>query len=134
MPRYSCITDGDEFFHSGSKRFRNFAKKPVDLPHKGLRWVPVTTDKPDYDPKTQVRSGPEYTIGRDAVTESWSVRDKTSEELEQGIDERVASLSLDDLVKVLTAIVNAERENRSTPANPITEQQFRTFAKNIIRG
>lgn len=65
-----------------------------------------------------------------------TVRAKTAQELsddqESAKQQRVNSLSSDDLLTVLTAIVNEERTNRTTPAAPITKAQFVTFCRNRL--
>lgn len=62
-----------------------------------------------------------------------SVRAKTAQELadeaEAGKVGRVQNLRTDDLVTVLLAIVNEERQNRTNPAAPITRAQFVAYCR-----
>jgi hypothetical protein len=53
-----------------------------DAPHKGIRWLPAPLPEPPaFNPATQELSGPTITIGETEVTTSYSVRDKTAQEL-----------------------------------------------------
>lgn len=54
-----------------------------DAPHKGIEWLPAPkADVPAYDPATQVLEAPTVEIGKDVVTETYTVRDKTPAEIE----------------------------------------------------
>lgn len=71
--------------------FREFDTRPEDLPHKNTRWLPAArVPAPEFNPATEVREGPFYTIEADAVIESWSVRAKTAGELADDIDAKIA--------------------------------------------
>jgi hypothetical protein len=60
---------------------------PPDAPHKGIAWLPAPEVAPPvYDDATQVLTGPTVTIGADQVTTSYSVRDKTAQELSTEAD------------------------------------------------
>jgi hypothetical protein len=60
---------------------------PPDLPAKGLEWVPAPeVTAPSFNSATQVLTGPTVTIGADEVTTSYSVRDKTAQELAADAD------------------------------------------------
>lgn len=49
---------------------------------EGYQWLPAPEAiKPAYDSATQVLSGPTITVGKDAVTTEYTVRDKTAQEL-----------------------------------------------------
>jgi hypothetical protein len=60
---------------------------PPDAPHKGIAWLPAPeVAPPAYDEATQVLTGPTVTIGETEVTTSYSVRDKTAQELADEAD------------------------------------------------
>jgi hypothetical protein len=42
---------------------------------------PIQVIKPDFDPKTEVREGPAIEITDSLVTETWTVRKKTDDEI-----------------------------------------------------
>lgn len=62
---------------------------PVDAPHKNIDWRPAPKAvTPAYDAATQILIGPTVTVEPTQVTESYTVRDKTAQELAQETDER----------------------------------------------
>lgn len=112
----------------------------------GLAWV----DRIE-GPKLQARRG--ETVVRKRIAEplpyqegvtkffdGWKVtgtyQPPTQEELDAGQaakdDARANSLSNDDLITVLLAIVNEERTNRTPPADSITREQFIQYCKNQL--
>ena len=81
------------------------------------RFLPAPkADRPEYDPATQVREGPVATIGDDAVTESWTVRDKTPDELAAETADRVQSIN-SVVFRVLCRHEN-EIRSRAVPPQP----------------
>jgi hypothetical protein len=68
---------------------------PPDLPAKDWRWLsaPIATP-PSYDANTQVLEGPTRTVEASAVTESYTVRSKTAEELNADKESRLNSLAV----------------------------------------
>jgi hypothetical protein len=66
---------------------------PPDIAHKGVTWLPAPeASAPDYDDATQVLEGPTTTIGKDQVTTSYTVRDKTAAELDAAKEDRLNSV------------------------------------------
>lgn len=64
---------------------------PPDLPAKSWRWLPAPiADAPDYDPATEIVEGPVYVVTEKGVVESYTVRDKTAQEIS---DEKDAVLN-----------------------------------------
>ena len=60
---------------------------PDPLGKPGITFLPSPKVAiPSYNNETQVIEGPSYTVGRDEVTESWSVRNKTAEEIDTSKD------------------------------------------------
>jgi len=122
----------EDFFRPpGRRRFFTRADDwvPPDILHKNLRVVPVVeVGKSDPVGADEVKEGPVDTIDEDQCTRTWTVRAKTRQELKNRID----GVAVGNLVTVLTAIVNEERRNRSTPVNPITEAQFRRFVRGLL--
>jgi hypothetical protein len=63
---------------------------PPSIEGKGVKWLPAPqAEKPSYDADTQVLEGPTVTVGKDSVTESYTVRDKTADELDGEKDARL---------------------------------------------
>lgn len=104
--------------------------------------VPIVDERATFNTATQVATDTEVAepFPFDPAQTKWklkrTVRAKTAQELsddqESAKQQRVNSLSSDDLLTVLTAIVNEERTNRTTPAAPITKAQFVTFCRNRL--
>lgn len=152
MPRFACIDASNAFFHP--EKFRFFDVKPPDLPHKGLRWLPANpVAAPSFDAKLEVLEGPTHTIGATSVTESWSVRAKTAQEIDADKDAAVNGLNNSHYQALLKIILELENDNRTIKAkinqlitdtgasttkftNPqaaqITLAQLKTAIKNLL--
>jgi hypothetical protein len=83
MTRYALVNDttkevlqevdGDKEFRTGS---------PPGLPLKPFSWLPLEDEGvPSYDPATKVSVGPNIVVTDKKVTKTWTIRDKTEEEL-----------------------------------------------------
>ena len=71
--------------------FREFDARPEDLPQKNVRWLPADPVKaPDFDARTEVRTGPFHVVMGDAVIETWTVRAKSAGELSDDVDAKIA--------------------------------------------
>lgn len=150
MPRYARVNAQDQM-----DLLRTYGAQPDPNAAKGWRWLlcaPV--DPPAFDSKTQVRTGPTYTVGASAVTEGWSVRSKTAQEIDADKDAAVDALGATSVYQVLLrALLELENDNRtikakinalitatgaSTPpftagqAGQITMAQLKTAIKNLL--
>lgn len=124
MTRFACIKNND-FFHP--EKFRHLDAQPPDLPLKGLTWLPApVVPVPSYDPETHVLEGPTYIIGPTEVTEQWTVREKTAQEIDDAKTARVneydrlgfeIAFDMENRVRVL--------EGRAS----VTRAQYRTALK-----
>ena len=74
----------------GNKRFRS-GNPPTLNPAKDLHWLPFTKVQPTYDSKTQVRTGPVEEVTAKEVTQTWTVRDKTAQEIDADVDDQAAA-------------------------------------------
>lgn len=115
----------------------------------GWKWLPADpAAQPAFDPKTQVISGPTYSIGADAVTESYNVRNKTAQELDADKDGEIAgatsggrynapgmiALQLENEIRDLRAKINtiAPGTYPAGQASQITMTQFRNGVKALL--
>jgi hypothetical protein len=100
---------------------------PPDIPHKNVRWLPAPqAEAPAYDPATQVLEGPTVSIGKEAVTESYAVRDKTAEELDADKDAKLGTVD----VFVLKVLCDHESRVRALEGkSEITLEQCRAAIK-----
>lgn len=104
--------------------------------------IPIVDERVNYDKATQVATDSEVAEPWpfNAATTKWklkrSIRQKTTQELaaEQASrdDMRIANLNSGDLLKILVAIVNEERTNRSPPVAAITDAQFVAYCRNKL--
>jgi hypothetical protein len=79
----------------------------------GWKWLPVTPAAvPIYAPKTEKVLGPTYTVGAEAVTESYSVVALTAQEISDAKDSAVNSLNGGTYATLLEVILSLENDNR----------------------
>jgi hypothetical protein len=125
MPLYALVRLADKAVIDT----RDFADAPPDVTRKGIEWLPVEVTDPACDPATQVRSGPVETVGEDAVTRVWTVRDMTAEELD------IARGNVVDALDMLALKILFSHENRIRALEgkaAITAAQFKTALKALL--
>jgi hypothetical protein len=152
MPRYALV-DPQDAVNRLSTIYVGFDvnKAGVD---EGWRWLPCDpVAPPSYDPKTEKVTGPTYTVGAVAVTESWSVVSLTAQEISDAKDAAVNNLNGTTYSTLLQVILSLENDNRvikaklnalidataaSTPkftagqAGSITMNQLKTAIKALL--
>lgn len=87
---------------------RDFASAPPDMTRKGFTWLPVIRTDPDYDATTQVKTGPVTAINATDVTDVWTVRPKTTQELDADKAAAIAGIT----VAIIRALCNHENRLR----------------------
>lgn len=119
--RYARIIDGKV------SEFREFAREPDPNPKKGFDWRPCPLGiKPEVDPETEVLESPTYQVGASEVTETFTKRDKTAQELDNAKEAELTA------VQRLLFEVNFDQENRIRTLegkNTITKVQYRDALK-----
>lgn len=115
---------------------REFAERPV-MPHKPqLKFYEVITVNPPHDSATQHKTGPvitlDHTPGAETHTETWTVTDKTAQEIDDEKTARATELSATTDMKMarlvfatLFDIVNQHRVAHGQAA--LTQNQFATY-------
>ena len=93
---------------------------------KVLGWLPVRYENEAYDPATQVRTGPEYAVDADEVVATYTVRDKTVQEID---DEKTAAIQAELGRKFIKALVKW-----MTPLLGKTVTEARDEIKAIYKG
>lgn len=88
---------------------------------------PYVHIKPDFDRKTQVREGPKRVIADTEVTDTWTVRDKTTLELSDDKDAQVEAIDSNLLGDILFDL--AQEAINPTPAR----SEWRSRMKALIR-
>jgi hypothetical protein len=108
---------------------RDFAEPPPDLSRKGVRWLPLVVTDPPFDAATEVRTGPAASVLPDRVTETWTVRAMTADELDARKDIAV------DAFDALTLRIAFNHENRIRALEgkqAATVAQFRSALKALL--
>lgn len=94
------------------------------------RWLPAPKGAtPAHDVATQVVEGPVITIGAESVTEAYSVRAKTQQEL---IAEKDAAISRVDMVALRVAFNHENRIRVLENKAEITMPQFLNALKALL--
>jgi hypothetical protein len=118
MARYARIVN------DAVAELRSFAIAPNPNPSKGLDWrsCPIVTPIA-YDALTEVLEAPAYQVGASEVTESWSKRSKTAEEISADKDAAVNSLNGSAYSVLLQVLLSLENDNRviKTKVNAIID-------------
>jgi len=100
----------------------------------GWRWLPCpVVTPPSYDPAAQVREGPTFTVGASSVTESYTVRAMTAQELSDAKDRAVEGINgvpFSPLLRVLFNLNNRVRALEGQSA--LTVAQFRAAIKALL--
>ncbi len=99
----------------------------------GWRWLPAdVTTPPAYDPLAQKLDGPSYTVGADAVTESWTVVALTAGEIDALKEAAVAALSASWGV-MFKALFNLNNRVRALEGQgALTALQFAAVLKALL--
>lgn len=61
--------------------YREHQAQPPNMPSKQWRWLPVNEISPPFDQATDIRTGPVIAVSPTEVTRTFTVRAKTSAEL-----------------------------------------------------
>jgi hypothetical protein len=102
---------------------RDFAETPPDVSRKGIAWLPLAIVDPAFDPDTQVKAGPVDTVGEDAVTRVWTVRDMTADELAARQEEKITAAVGTVGLPILLDVVNTARA--ASGQDPLDETTFK---------
>jgi hypothetical protein len=125
MPLFACVTtESNSVLHE-----RELASQPPDLPHKGLKWLPVTVIDPSFDPAAEVKEGPAIAVLASEVTKLWTVRAKTVQELDA---DKIAKVDGVSRVAFLAAFNHENRIRALEGQPPVTQAQFRNALKGLL--
>lgn len=83
----------------------------------GFKWLPgAPVAPPAFDPVLETVDGPTYTIGASAVTEIWTKRSLTGQEISDRKDSAISMLNgglYAPLLAILLTVVNDARDTRA---------------------
>ena len=95
----------------------------------GYYWLPVVDiPRPVYNTDTQV-AVLSTVIGEDSVTRSWTIRDKTAEEIDASKIQKINAID-PVILSVLHGMENSIRTHQSQ--STLTMDQFKEFLKELI--
>lgn len=128
MARYALI------LNNVLQEFREYATQPVDIPHKGVRWLPCPpVAPPAVDPTAEKLVGPTYTINATDVTEVWSKVALTAQEISDAKDAAVAGMNGAAFPVIFRAIFNLNNRVRVLEGQPpLTVLQFKAALKALL--
>jgi hypothetical protein len=126
MPRYALVNPSNVVVFLGRNIDPNVQTK------QGWRWLECPdVVVPAFDPDAEVREGPFYVVGSNSVSEEWTVRSMTAQEIGDRKDARINLLSGSNAVlRVLLTVHNRVRtlEGQSTH----TMAQFKAAIKAML--
>ena len=82
MANYVLLNNSDDLVieEVDSSRFRKTGKPPILKSEKGIRWLELVVVNPEIG-EDQIKEGPTIAISDTKYTRTWTVRDKTADEL-----------------------------------------------------
>ena len=87
MARFALIID------NALVKLQDWPTNPDDIARKNVKFLPCDqVAPPSFDPNTETVEGPTYNIGATAVTETWTKRALTSQELSVLKDGKISSI------------------------------------------
>lgn len=96
----------------------------------GWRWLSITElPSPIYDPKLQTLEGTNYNILESSIEKYWSVRDKTSEEIESDKQSKLGNIS-QIIIELLFEQENKIRQLQQQSL--LTKDEFINYIKSIM--
>jgi hypothetical protein len=120
MTIYALVTPTDTVDRRASNVRPNVGTKP------GWRWLEVEQVNPSYDPVTEIKTGPVTTIEETSVVDTWTVRLKTAQEID---DEKAAKVSAIDALQFLVSFDMENRVRVLESKSTITAAQYRAALK-----
>ena len=88
---------------------------------------------PEYDPATQVLTGPTYTVGKSEVTTEWNLRDKTTQELADEVATEEDNIMLAINKVVLKALCRLENHDRASDGKAtLTLKQCADLVRSLL--
>lgn len=127
--RYALVGPQDQIKYIKSNVSPDVGTKP------GWRWLPCPeVARPTFDQTAEVVEGPTYTVNASDVTEVWTKRNQTAQEISDQKDEQI-STSVNGSGWKIMAIVLLNHENRIRAREgkaAITMAQFKAGVKALL--
>jgi len=106
-----------------STRFRKTGAPPTLKSEKGIRWLDLVVVNPSAS-ADQIKEGPTVDITDTTYTRTWTVRDKTDEELDSEKDGDVL-----DRLRILEPLIKALNDGTFVPGSNYTDAQIKAKLK-----
>jgi len=128
MAKYILLDNSDDSVieEADSSRFRKTGKPPTLKSEKGIRWLELVVVDPVAG-KDQVKEGPTIAISDTKYTRTWTVRDKTADELDAEKD-NITDYNFD----MLKPIIMALNDGSFVPDSDYTVDQIKAKLKAFL--
>ena len=125
MAKYILLNNSDDSIveEADSSRFRKTGKPPKLKPEKGIRWLELVVVDP-VKGEGQVKEGPTISISDTKYTRTWTVRDKTADELDAEKDKIV-----EGEFERLKSVILALNDGSFVPDSDYTVDQIKAKLK-----
>ena len=122
---YILLRNSDDHVleEADSTRFRKTGVPPVLKSEKGLRWLDLVVVNPALG-DNQIKEGPTVDITDTTYTRTWTVRDKTDDEL--NVEKTAAASGVFSILKPLLLALN---DGSFIPGSDYTVAQMKTILK-----
>jgi hypothetical protein len=121
MTNYVLLNNSDDSVieEADSSRFRKTSKPPILKSEKGIRWLELVVVDPEIG-EDQVKEGPTIAISDTKYTRTWTVRDKTADELNT---EKTAQAA--DIVRSFKPLLDILNDGSFVPGSNYTDKQIK---------
>ena len=121
MANYVLLNNSDDLVieEVDSSRFRKTGKPPTLKSEKGIRWLELVVVDPEIG-EDQIKEGPTIAISDTTCTRTWTVRDKTADELNT---EKTAQA--DNIVRGFKPLLDVLNDGSFVPGSNYTDKQIK---------
>ena len=121
MANYVLLNNSDDLVieEADSSRFRKTGKPPILKSEKGIRWLELVVVNPEIG-EDQTKEGPTIAISDTTYTRTWTVRDKTADELNTE-----KTVQADNIVKSLKPLLDILNDGSFVPGSNYTDKQIK---------
>ena len=125
MANYVLLNNSDDLVieEVDSSRFRKTGKPPILKSEKGIRWLELVVVNPEIG-EDQIKEGPTIAISDTKYTRTWTVRDKTADELNTKKTAQAA-----DIVRSFKPLLDILNDGSFVPGSNYTDKQIKAKIK-----
>ena len=124
---YILLRNSDDHVleEADSTRFRKTGVPPVLKSEKGIRWLDLVVVNPSQG-NNQIKEGPTVDITDTTYTRTWTVRDKTEDELDTEKDDKAERIVTSESCQALLLALN---DGSFVPGSNYTNAQIKAKIK-----